>query len=81
MQRQIFLIICLYVCSVKSWTDNVPEMFSEATKAIGSMGDLNHQPSIDYLSNTHDYAVANSCDVSVALATAVYKVSNCSVSF
>ena len=27
--------------------DNIPEMFSEAVKAIGSMSDLNHQPSIE----------------------------------
>ena len=51
-------------------------MFSEAIKAIASMGDLNHQPFIDYLSYTPDNAVANASKVSIALATAVYGVSN-----
>ena len=39
------------------------------------MGDLNHQPSIEYLSYTQDSPVANAGDVSVALATAVYGTS------
>ena len=50
-------------------------MFSEAVKAIGSMGDLNHQPSIEYSSYTQDNAVANSGDISVALGTAIYGTS------
>ena len=50
-------------------------MFSEAIKAIASMGDLNHQPSIEYSSYTKDNADANSGDVSVALNTAIFGTS------
>ena len=56
--------------------DSVPEMFSEAVKAIGSMGDLNHQPSIDLLSYSQDIATVNSGDISVALNTAIYGTSS-----
>jgi len=56
--------------------DNIAEMFSEAVKAIGSMGDLNHQPSIEYSSYTQDTAVANTAanvgDVGIGTATAFY---------
>ena len=37
-----------------------PEMFSELVKAIGSMSDINHQPSIDYYSYSGNYAKGNS---------------------
>ena len=56
--------------------DNIAEMFSEAVKAIGSMGDLNHQPSIEYSSYTQDTAPANAGDASVGFATPSYSVSN-----
>ena len=56
--------------------DNVQEMFLEAIKALAATGDLNYQPSIEYSSYTQDTPVANTGDVSVALATAVYVVSN-----
>ena len=52
--------------------DNVPKMFSEVIEAIGSMGDLNHQPSIDYSLYTQYNAVVKSEDITVALGTAVY---------
>ena len=55
--------------------DNIPEMFSEAVKAIGSMSDLNHQPSIDWSSYSQDTATANSGDISIALNTAIYGTS------
>ena len=55
--------------------DNIAEMFSEAVKAIGSMGDLNHQPSIELSSYSQDNPVANSGDISVALGTAIYGTS------
>ena len=55
--------------------DSIPEMFSEAVKAIGSMGDLNHQPSIELTSYSQDAPAANSGDVSVAFNTAIYAVS------
>ena len=51
-------------------------MFSEAVKAIGSMGGWNHQPSIEYSAYTQDVSAAYSGDVSVALATAVYWTSS-----
>jgi len=40
--------------------DNLPEMFAEAIKAIGSIGDINHQPSIDITSYTLDVSTAGS---------------------
>ena len=52
--------------------DSLPEMFAEAVKAIGSMSDLNHQPSIDNLSYTQDVAVINANDSSVAFTPASY---------
>jgi hypothetical protein len=51
-------------------------MFSECVKAIGSMSDLNHQPSIELSSYTQDNPAANAKDVSVALTPAYYTVSN-----
>ena len=58
--------------------DTIPEMFAESVKAIGSMGDLNHQPSIDLSSYSQDVAPANAKDVSVALTPAYYTTSNIS---
>ena len=55
--------------------DTLPEMFAEVVKAIGSMGDLNHQPSIDYTSYSQDVPTANSGDASVAYTTAFYQQS------
>ena len=52
--------------------DSLPEMFSEAVKAIGSMSDLNHQPSIEYSSYTQDVPAANAGDQSVGLGAAIY---------
>jgi len=52
--------------------DNIPEMFSEAVKAIGSMSDLNHQPSIEYSSYTQDTPSANAGDAAVGLGTPIY---------
>ena len=51
-------------------------MFSEVCKAIGSMSDLNHEPSIEFSSYTQDVAVVNAGDANVALGTAVYQTSN-----
>jgi hypothetical protein len=56
--------------------DSVPEFFSECIKAIGSMSDLNHQPSIELASYSQDIPVANAKDVSVPLTPAYYTVSN-----
>ena len=58
--------------------ETIPEMIAECVKAIGSMGDLNHQPSIDLLSYSQDVAPANAKDVSVALTPAYYTTSNIS---
>ena len=55
--------------------DSLPEMFAEVVKAIGSMCDLNHQPSIEYTSYTQDAPVANSGDLSIAMNTAYYATS------
>ena len=55
--------------------DTVAEMFSEVCKAIGSMSDLNHEPSIEFASYTQDTPVANDGDSSVALGTPVYQTS------
>ena len=52
--------------------DSLPEMFAEAIKAIGSMSDLDHQPSIDFLSYTQDVPVVNGNDSSVAFTPASY---------
>jgi len=40
--------------------DNLTEMFAEVVKAIGSIGDINHQPSIDITSYTLDVSTASS---------------------
>ena len=61
--------ICAQVLPSKL-PDNIPKMLSETLKAIGSVGILNHQPSIEYSSYTQDIAVANAGDASVALDTA-----------
>ena len=55
--------------------DTLPEMFAEAVKAIGSMGDLNHQPSIDNSSYTQDVPAANAGDINVLFDTNYYGVS------
>lgn len=39
--------------------NNPPEMFTELMKSIGSIGDINQQPSIDYFSYNQDYPAAN----------------------
>ena len=39
--------------------DNVPEFFSELIKAVGSMTDLNHAPSIELSSYSQDLPTAN----------------------
>ena len=49
--------------------DSVADMFSEACKAIASISDLNHHPSIEYSSYTVDVSVANN-DAMNSLATA-----------
>ena len=56
--------------------DTIPEMFAEALKAIGSMSDLNHQPSIDLASYSQDQAPANANDQLNGLATATYQASS-----
>jgi hypothetical protein len=56
--------------------DTIPEMFAEAVKAIGSMSDLNHQPSIDLASYSQDVAPANANDEVNGLTTATYQVSS-----
>jgi hypothetical protein len=56
--------------------DTLPEMFAECVKAIGSMGDLNHQPSIDLSSYTQDEASANANDEVNTLGTATYQASS-----
>ena len=43
-----------------------PEMFSELVKAIGSMSDLNHQPSIDYYSYSGNF---NKGPIATAIST------------
>jgi hypothetical protein len=58
--------------------DTLPEMFSECVKAIGSMGDLNHQPSIDWASYSQDVAPANANDEVNTLGTPTYQVSSTS---
>ena len=55
--------------------DTIPEMFAEAIKAIGSMGDLNHQPSIEYESYNQNIPGANSGDAAVATTAAFYTTS------
>jgi hypothetical protein len=57
--------------------DSVNEMFIEVCKAIASISDLNHHPSIEYVSYSQDNSVANatdsgkvSGDVSIATGTA-----------
>jgi hypothetical protein len=41
------------------YPSNPPEFFSECIKAVGSMSDINYQPSIDYSSYNGDLIVAN----------------------
>ena len=55
--------------------ESVAEFFSEAVKAIGSMSDLNHQPSIEFSSYTQDVPAANAGDANVATTTAFYQTS------
>ena len=54
--------------------DSVAEMFSEVCKAIGSMSDLNHEPSIELASYTQDVPIANAGDSNV-LASNTYQTS------
>jgi hypothetical protein len=51
-------------------------MFAECVKAIGSMSDLNHQPSIDFSSYSQDVAPANANDEFNTLGTPTYQVSS-----
>ena len=51
------------------------EFFSEAVKAIGSMSDLSHQPSIEFSSYTQDVPAANVGDANVAVTAAFYQTS------
>ena len=39
--------------------NNPPEMFTELMKSIGSIGDINQQPSLDYFSYNQDYPQIN----------------------
>ena len=61
--------------------DSVNEMFIETCKAISSISDLNHHPSIDLSSYSQNSSLVNSTisgnigDVSVALGTAYMGVS------
>ena len=55
--------------------DSSAEMFSECCKAVASMSDLNHQPSIEFSSYTQDVPAANAGDANVALGTPVYQTS------
>jgi hypothetical protein len=56
--------------------DTIPEMFAECVKAIGSMSDLNHQPSIDFASYSQDVPAANANDEVNTLAAPTYQVSS-----
>ena len=47
--------------------ETIPEMFEEFTKAVASIADLNHQPSIEKFS----YQLANSCVYNTASAQAL----------
>jgi hypothetical protein len=53
--------------------NTLPEMFSEVVKAIGSIGDINYQPSIDKRAYTQGVSVANA---EVATAGQVSAVSS-----
>jgi hypothetical protein len=55
--------------------DNVAEMFAEACKAIASISDLNHHPSIKFSSYTVDISAANN-DAMNTLTTATMNSSN-----
>ena len=55
--------------------DNYSEMFAETCKAIASISDLNHHPSIDFASYTVEKSVAND-DVMNGLATATMNSSS-----
>ena len=55
--------------------DSSAEMFAECCKAVASMSDLNHQPSIEFSSYTQDVPAANAGDANVALGTPVYQTS------
>lgn len=56
--------------------DSVAEMFSEVCKAVASMSDLNHEPSIELASYTQDVPAINAGDANVLLTTNVYQTSN-----
>ena len=51
-------------------------MFSEVCKAVASMSDLNHEPSIELASYTQDVPAINAGDANVLLTTNVYQTSN-----
>lgn len=53
-----------------------PEMFSELLKTIGSMSDINHQPSIDYFSYSGNYAKGVSGGLPSLAGTAVSSTTN-----
>ena len=59
--------------------DSVAEMFAEVCKAIASISDLNHHPSIELASYTFDTSYANN-DAMNTLATATMNASNVSSS-
>ena len=52
--------------------DSTAEMFSETLKAIGSMSDLNHQPSVELSSYSQDIPNTNLGDINIQTATAFY---------
>ena len=56
--------------------DSTAEIFSETCKAMGSMSDLNHQPSIELGSFTQDLPLANNGDTSIVIATAFFQSSS-----
>ena len=60
--------------------DSVAEMFSECIKAIGSMSDMNHQPSIELSSYTQDNPstnqIASGGDGAILTATNYFNQSN-----
>jgi len=51
-------------------------MFSELIKAIGSMSDINHQPSIDFFSYSGNYAKGNSGGLPTTAGAAVASATN-----
>ena len=58
--------------------ETIPEMFAECVKAIGSMSDLNHQPSIDLATYSQDVPAANANDELNGLGTPTYQSSSVS---